>query len=31
MQQVEPGAVVFMCAKGVGIIGIGLAEAECEI
>jgi hypothetical protein len=31
MRQVEPGAVVFMYAKGVGIIGIGRAEATCEI
>ena len=30
MQQVEPGDAIFMYAKGVGIIGIGQAKAECE-
>jgi len=31
MQLVEPGDGVFMFAKGVGIIGIGVATARCEI
>jgi hypothetical protein len=31
MQLVEPGDGVFMFAKGVGIIGIGVATAQCEI
>jgi hypothetical protein len=30
MEQVERGAVIFMFAKGVGIIGIGRATAGCE-
>jgi hypothetical protein len=31
MQLVEPGDGIFMFAKGVGIIGIGIATAQCEI
>jgi hypothetical protein len=31
MRLVEPGDGVFMFAKGVGIIGIGVATARCEI
>lgn len=30
MQQVKPGDAIFMVAKGVGIIGVGRAEAICE-
>jgi hypothetical protein len=30
MEQVEPGDAIFMFAKGVGIIGIGIAKARCE-
>jgi len=30
MQQVKPGDAIFMVAKGVGIIGVGRAEATCE-
>ena len=31
MQRVEPGAVILMYAKGIGVIGIGQAQAKCEI
>ena len=30
MEMVEPGNVIFMFAKGVGIIGIGKATGRCE-
>lgn len=30
MEQVEPGDAVLMFAKGVGIIGIGVATTQCE-
>ena len=30
MEQVRPGDAVFMFAKGVGIIGIGVASARCQ-
>lgn len=30
MEMVEPGAIIFMFAKAVGIIGIGVAEGTCE-
>ena len=30
METVEPGNAIFMFAKGVGIIGVGLAEGPCE-
>ena len=31
MQRVKKGDVIFMYAKGVGIIGVGHAKAKCEI
>lgn len=31
MKRVEPNDAIFMFAKGVGIIGVGRAKAECEI
>ena len=30
MDEVEPGDVIFMFAKSVGIIGVGVAEGTCE-
>jgi len=30
MEKVEPGNAIFMYAKGVGIIGVGVAEGSCE-
>ncbi len=30
MELVEPGNAIFMFAKGVGIIGVGIATASCE-
>lgn len=30
MEKVEPGDAIFMFAKGVGIIGVGVATASCE-
>lgn len=31
MEAVRPGDAVFAFAKGVGIIAVGVAEAECEV
>jgi len=31
MREVKPGNVIFMYAKGVGIIGVGCARSSCEI
>jgi hypothetical protein len=30
MEQVERGAAIFMFAKGIGIVGIGIAKGRCE-
>ncbi len=31
MEQVEPGHAIFMYAKGIGIVGVGVATASCEV